>query len=199
MDGRELTLIRVDHPLNIDGDQWLRVDHPTLDPLTQGAPTLGWEGDPRLVVYLHGASKTFVLWRLEHDGEYRAVAALPGEITPENINRLCARLVEIDTRSGFDAGQEVLDARTPWRPPNGLPQTRWSLTSRTSCTSVSPVRIFLASISQRGRSPASEACRWQRLVGRSPRMFLGSGLSSVGARNTWLTTAIWRRLSRHSR
>ncbi len=111
MDGRELTLTRVDHPLNIDGDQWLRVDHPTLDPLTQGSPTLGWEGDPRLVVYLHGESKTFVLWRLEHDGEYRAVAALPGEITPANINSLCARLVEIDTRTGFDAGQEVMDAQ----------------------------------------------------------------------------------------
>lgn len=108
---RELTIAQVAHPLNIDGDAWLRVDHPTLDVLANGEPTLGWEGDPRLVVYLHGASDTFVLWRLEADGEYRAVAQLHGLITPESINRLCARLVEIDQRRGFDPFEDVMKAQ----------------------------------------------------------------------------------------
>lgn len=110
---RELTIAQVAHPLNIDGDAWLRVDHPVLSPLTDGNPTLGWEGDPRLVVYLHGESKRFVLWRLEADGEYRTVAALPEGacLTPENTNRLCARLVEIDQRRGFDPYQDVVQAQ----------------------------------------------------------------------------------------
>lgn len=111
MDGRELTLTAIVHPLNIGGDEWLRVDHPTLDPIQNGAPTLGWEGDPRLVVYLHGKSKTFVLWRLEHDDEYRAVAQIKDNISEENVNALCRRLVEIDTRNGFDAYQDVMDAQ----------------------------------------------------------------------------------------
>lgn len=107
---RELTLLRVEHPQFIDND-WIRVDHPTVEPLQGGMPTVGWEGDPRLVIYLHKPSQTFVLWRLEHDGEYRPTASISGDITPESINRLCARLVEIDQRRGFNAFQEVMDTQ----------------------------------------------------------------------------------------
>lgn len=110
MDGREVTLLGVMHPLEIEGG-WLRVDHPVLDPLANGAPDLGWEGDNRLVVYLHVPSEVFVLWRLEHDGEYRTVAALNGVINEANVNSLCSRLVEIDTRRGFDAYEEVMAAQ----------------------------------------------------------------------------------------
>ena len=107
---RELTLARIFHPQFIDND-WIRVDHPVTDPIANGMPTVGWEGDPRLVVYLHKPTETFVLWRLEHDEEYRAVATLEGDITPESINKCCTRLVEIDQRRGFDAYKTVMDAQ----------------------------------------------------------------------------------------
>ena len=104
---RELTLTAVYHPQFIDG--WQLVDHPTLLPVQNGAPDLGWEGDPRLAVYLHGETKTFVLWRLENDWIYRPVARLqPGApITPESVNSLIRNLVRIDSRRGFDAFTEV--------------------------------------------------------------------------------------------
>ena len=100
---RELTLTTVFHPQFLEGG-WIRVDHPTLSPLANGEPTLGWEGDPRLVVYLCQPTQNFVLWRLEHDGEYRPVAKLPtgAEITPANVNSMIKRLVEIDVRRGWD-------------------------------------------------------------------------------------------------
>lgn len=123
---RELTLTKVFHPLNMDGDAWLRVDHPTLDPIFNGAPTLGWEGDPRLVVYLHGDSETFVLWRLEADGEYRAVAQIHGNISPENVNSLCARLVEIDQRRGFDAYEDVMKAQEKLERENDTRRDEWA-------------------------------------------------------------------------
>jgi hypothetical protein len=72
MSERELTLSTVYHPEHMDGG-WQRVDHPTVEPFQKGAPDLGWEGDPRLVVYLCNPTKQFVLWRLEHDDEYRRV------------------------------------------------------------------------------------------------------------------------------
>ncbi len=108
---REATLLGVTHPEFIDEGAWQRVDHPVLSPLVEGNADYGWAGDERLVVYLHLESKTFVLWRLEHDAEYRTVAQLSGTITPENVNRLCKRLVEVDTRRGFDAYQDVVGAQ----------------------------------------------------------------------------------------
>ena len=68
-------IVAVDHPEHLYG--MLRVDHPTLDPLTQGAADLGWEGDPRLVVYLNQLTDRFFLYRLEDDNQYRGVAQLP--------------------------------------------------------------------------------------------------------------------------
>lgn len=108
---RELTISTVYHPEHIDND-WQLVDHPTVLPLQQGAPDLGWEGDPRLAVYLCKPTQQFVLWRLEADNEYRPVAQLPAgaAITPDSINKLIGRLVEIDQRRGFDPYQDVLSA-----------------------------------------------------------------------------------------
>lgn len=109
-DLREATLLGVSHPEFIDNGTWQRVDHPVLDPLTTGNADYGWEGDDRLVIYLHLESKTFVLWRLEADGEYRTVAQFSGVIDAENVNRLCQRLVRIDTRRGFDPYADVIAA-----------------------------------------------------------------------------------------
>ncbi len=104
---RELTLTSVEHPLFIDGD-WIRVDHPTVKPLHDGAADLGWDGDPRLVIYLHQPSQVFVLWRLEADNTYRPVARIPDAITPESMNTLIRRLVEVDQRRGFDPYADVV-------------------------------------------------------------------------------------------
>lgn len=108
---RETTLLTVHHPEFI-GNEWQRVDHPVVRPLTDGAPDLGWEGDDRLVVYLCKPTQQFVLWRLETDGEYRPCAALPTDaaMSPDNINRLIRRLVAHDTRRGFDAYATVMAA-----------------------------------------------------------------------------------------
>jgi hypothetical protein len=112
---RELTYASVVHPEYLDGQ--MLVTHPTLDPLTQGAPDLGWEGDARLAVYLNTETQRFTLYRLEVDSEYRGVAVLPpgGEITPANVNRLCTRLVETDQRRGFDAVADIADAQATYR------------------------------------------------------------------------------------
>lgn len=109
-DLREATLLGIVHPEFIDGGTWQRVDHPVLAPIADGNADYGWEGDDRLVIYLHLESQTFVLWRLEGDGEYRTVAQFSGVIDAENVNRLCKRLVEIDTRRGFDPYQDVIAA-----------------------------------------------------------------------------------------
>ena len=106
---RELTILSIHHPEFI-GNDWQLVNHPTVAPLQEGAPELGWEGDSRLAVYLCKPTQQFVLWRLEADNEYRPVAQLPAgaSITPDSVNKLCRRLVEIDQRRGFDPYQDVL-------------------------------------------------------------------------------------------
>lgn len=108
---RELTILAVHHPEFI-GNDWQLVTHPTIAPLQQGAPDLGWEGDARLAVYLCKPTQQFVLWRLEGDNEYRPVAQLPAgaSITPDSVNKLCRRLVEIDQRRGFDPYQDVISS-----------------------------------------------------------------------------------------
>lgn len=99
------------HPEVIDGE-WLRVDHPVLDPLRFGEPTLGWEGDPRLVVYLYGPTRQFTLWRLEDDGQYRPVGHLPAgaSLTPESVNQAIRWLISIDTRRGFDPYEYAVES-----------------------------------------------------------------------------------------
>lgn len=110
---REVTILGNVHPEFLENGTLLRVDHPTVDPLTSGAPTLGWDGDSRLAIYLHLQSQRFILYRLESDGEYRGIARLPigAEITPASINSLITRLIEIDSRRGFDPGADVEKAQ----------------------------------------------------------------------------------------
>jgi hypothetical protein len=112
---RELTIVKVAHPEHI-GNEWLLVDHPVIRPLQDGEPTLGWEGDSRLAVYLHKPSKTFVLWRLESNGEYLPISnyGIGESITPGTVNETIRDLIRTDSRRGFDPGADVfakLDAR----------------------------------------------------------------------------------------
>ena len=107
---REITLATVYHPEHI-GNEWVLVDHPTVRPLQDGSPALGWEGDPRLAVYLHKPSKTFVLWRLEMNGEYMPIShyGIENELTPASINLTIQGLIRTDSRRGFDPGAAVLE------------------------------------------------------------------------------------------
>lgn len=86
-----------------------RVDGALGRPFRFGAPALGWEGDLRLQLYWDGSEARYVLMRLEHDGQYRAVTAtLPHTIlNEEKVNQVVARLVQTDTRRGFDVKAHV--------------------------------------------------------------------------------------------
>lgn len=96
---REATLL-TPHP-DLLPNGWSRVDHPELAKLQKGEPVLGWEGDPRLAVYTN--RRVHVLYRLEADNEYRGVCVIQGTLGVDTINALIVRLVEIDTRRGWDA------------------------------------------------------------------------------------------------
>lgn len=88
------------HPTVKDGrNLWISPEVERLiHKLHYGDPTLGWEGDPRLALYRDGES--WVLERLEADGQYRVVCrSRPGLSLDE---RLIQRLVEHDHRRGFD-------------------------------------------------------------------------------------------------
>lgn len=101
---RELSVATVFHPEHLQRGNLLLVDHPTVRPLQDGAPTLGWEGDPRLAVYLRGKQRRFEVWRLEGDGQYRRACVAPtgAILTPAAVNRLIRHLMSIDRTRGFD-------------------------------------------------------------------------------------------------
>lgn len=86
-----------------------RVDGELGRPFRHGAPALGWEGDLRLQLYWDGSESRYVLMRLEHDGQYRAVTCTKPYtlVNSETINQVIARLVQHDTRRGFDVKAHV--------------------------------------------------------------------------------------------
>ena len=113
---RELTLATVIHPDFLEDGTLMLVDHPTVAPLQDGAPDLGWEGDNRFAIYLHLADQRFIVYRLEHDNEYRGFARLPvgAELTPESINSLIGRIIAGDTRRGADPVGDIVRAQAAW-------------------------------------------------------------------------------------
>lgn len=85
-----------------------------VDKLQNGDPTLGWEGDPRLALYVTEDGRWSVE-RYEADGEYRTVCvSRPGLHLDE---RLIKRLVKHDQRRGFDPVAAVQEYR---------PQDQWT-------------------------------------------------------------------------
>lgn len=79
-----------------------------VDRLHNGDPSIGWEGDERLALYMEflpgHEQPSWVLERLEDDGVYRIVCrSKPGV----DLRDLPRRLVEHDTRRGTNA---ILDA-----------------------------------------------------------------------------------------
>jgi len=118
------------HPQVVDGrtlwmDSGLRN---LIDKLHNGDPALGWEGDPRLALYMEG--DTWVLSRYEADGTYRDVCkSRPGLALDE---RLIVRLMEHDMRRGFDPSKALeYDPMRQWtenddRLREALEKTYWS-------------------------------------------------------------------------
>ena len=109
----ENTYATVDHPehLRLDGRTLTRIDDPVVAKITEGDPTMGWEGDPRFGLY--AGPGQWVLVRLEHDGVYRRTATTTlgagcyGAL--DIVGQLVAFLVAHDTRRGFDPAAHVQD------------------------------------------------------------------------------------------
>lgn len=109
----ELTLNTVIHPDPLPRyPHKILVVHPVVSSLTEGSPAQGWEGDVRLAIYLDTKQQRFQLWRLEHDNQYRMAAQLPANagMSPAVINSLIDRLLQHDSRRGFDANTAVQKA-----------------------------------------------------------------------------------------
>lgn len=100
--------LRLEHPFGVSPLRLL--DTPILKPLHDGAPDLGWAGDPRFAVYMDEELCKPVFVRLEADGEYRIMAHAPAYtiINNEWVNKLIRRLVALDTRrAGNDPAARV--------------------------------------------------------------------------------------------
>lgn len=105
---RENTATGITFPEWVDGrrlwfDPGVRA---IIDKLQNGDPTLGWEGDPRLTLYIEDGR--WVLYRMEADEQMRPVCySRPGLELDE---RLIRRLVEHDNRRGAPALDGAISA-----------------------------------------------------------------------------------------
>jgi hypothetical protein len=89
------------HPEILNGKQrWISNEVKEIaHKLQYGDPVLGWEGDPRLALYLEDRG-SWVVERLENDGQYRTVCRSRQGLPLDD--RLILRLMEHDHRRGFD-------------------------------------------------------------------------------------------------
>lgn len=108
---REETLERVGHPdpLVLHGRRLTRIDDPLAAPIATGDPTFGWEGDPRLQLYLDRPGREWVLVRFEHDRVYRIVVGHDaGDCAGMFVAaRMIEWLVAHDQRRGYDVLADV--------------------------------------------------------------------------------------------
>lgn len=90
------------------------VDDELVSPLQRGDGLIGWEGDPRLALYIDAAAGEWVLVRLEVDRRYRIaavtdpVAAGMGPV--DVVGHLIAWCVTHDRNRGYDPAAVVLAA-----------------------------------------------------------------------------------------
>lgn len=109
---RENFLGRVSHPDVLRGpggkESHLIVD-PLADRIVKGDPTLGWEGDARMALYLDPKNRQWELWRLEADNVYRPTAILPADIPGyDAVGQFIMHLARTDSRKGFDVHNHVV-------------------------------------------------------------------------------------------
>lgn len=102
---RELTIHTVVHPQYLEDGLFLLIEHPGLKPLE--------DYDDRYAIYENLQTQQFVLFRLQHDNIYRPEATLPpGRFLNEaTINALITRLIDHDTRRGFDPYLDIVKAQ----------------------------------------------------------------------------------------
>lgn len=104
---REATYRKVEHPEYLPDGRTLWVAPEVQEisrQLREGAPELGWAGDPRLAIYRGEKADRWEVWRLEADGEYRrAMISKPGA----SLLTLIPWLVAHDTHRGYSAADEV--------------------------------------------------------------------------------------------
>ena len=83
-----------------------------VDPIAKGEPTLGWEGDARLALYVDLASTEWVLIRYEHDGVYRIVCRWSAQThrTGDIVGVVVLWLIAHDKRRGFDPEVDIATA-----------------------------------------------------------------------------------------
>ena len=82
----------------------MRVDHPCVDALRLGNPSMGWAGDERLQMYCDHVDNRWVLCRLENDEQYRVTMVSPaGALLSEAlINSLIGSLQTWDVQKGWN-------------------------------------------------------------------------------------------------
>lgn len=104
------TTVHPDH-LTIGKRQLHLVDDPLTRCIAGGYPTLGWEGDPRMALYVDGPNGQWVLVRLEADGVYR-ISTITDPVAlnmppVDVIGQLIVWLVAHDGRRGYDAYNDM--------------------------------------------------------------------------------------------
>lgn len=79
-------------------------------PIIFGDPTAGWSGDYKMAVYYYPKVRKYFVLRLCDDGEYRMILQFGNDrpLSPSSVNQAVRRLVQIDSRRGFDAHADVV-------------------------------------------------------------------------------------------
>lgn len=115
---RENTAPGVTFPEWVDGRRlWIDPSvRDMIDVLHNGDPVLGWEGDPRLALYLEDGA--WCVYRYEADGEMRPVCrSRPGLALDA---RLIRHLQSHDQRRGFDLTAFSDTLEKPASPASGV-------------------------------------------------------------------------------
>lgn len=97
------------HPHTLPDGSVIYMEAGIREKLQFGYAPLGWEGDPRLEVYL-GPENRLHVWRWEDDGEYRLVCrSKPNTGLDE---RLILGLVTHDHRRGYNGAEALIAHNT---------------------------------------------------------------------------------------
>lgn len=92
------------------------VDDPVTRPIQDGHPTLGWDGDARMALYIDTLAGEWVLVRLEFDEVYRITTStsfMAQHLSATDVvGQLIVWLIDHDGRRGFDPYAAMVAANT---------------------------------------------------------------------------------------